>query len=299
MAKELPYFKFFISEWSDGDITLEDFETQGLFINLCAYYWSNECEVTLKKAKKKFKLCNPKSFDLLIESDIIKINGDFIAINFLNEQKLERKTESVNKSKGGKASAEARRLKKIEDEKNKDLTDVEQVLKSSSTESQLLREEEKRREERRKEESTTKAKLGKEEVSNSVRKRLDESESLRQTTCMQLKLTHEVYSEKIEEFILSNEDYDTWAKKSIDDNVKHFSNWIRVNKNSTSYSRSKSKDQEKDDDRYIYYQWENDSSIIARRVLIGKSESFFKNQLEGGYKAVILESIKNKQVTWR
>ena len=54
MAKDLPYFKFFVSEWNDGDITLEDFETQGLFINLCAYYWSNECEITLTKAIKKF-----------------------------------------------------------------------------------------------------------------------------------------------------------------------------------------------------------------------------------------------------
>ena len=47
MAKSLPYFKFFCSEWSDGDITLEDYQTQGLFINICAYYWSNECIVEL------------------------------------------------------------------------------------------------------------------------------------------------------------------------------------------------------------------------------------------------------------
>ena len=33
MAKDLPYFKFFCSEWNDGDITLEDFNLQGLFIN--------------------------------------------------------------------------------------------------------------------------------------------------------------------------------------------------------------------------------------------------------------------------
>ena len=55
MAKDLPYFKFFVSEWNDGDITLEDFQTQGLFVNLCAYYWSNECEITLTKAIKKFR----------------------------------------------------------------------------------------------------------------------------------------------------------------------------------------------------------------------------------------------------
>ena len=51
MAKDLPYFKFFCSEWNDGDITLEDFKTQGLFINICSYYWSNECELRAFKIR--------------------------------------------------------------------------------------------------------------------------------------------------------------------------------------------------------------------------------------------------------
>ena len=55
MAKDLPYFKFFCSEWSDGDITLESYEAQGLFINICSYYWSNECDVNYKKLLKKFR----------------------------------------------------------------------------------------------------------------------------------------------------------------------------------------------------------------------------------------------------
>ena len=69
MAKDLPYFKFFCSEWSDGDITLEDLHVQGLFINLCAYYWSNECNITLTKARKKFRFCKDNSFDLY---DVLK-----------------------------------------------------------------------------------------------------------------------------------------------------------------------------------------------------------------------------------
>ena len=55
MARELPYFKFFVSEWNDGDITLESLECQGLFINICSYYWSNECDLTIEKLLKKFK----------------------------------------------------------------------------------------------------------------------------------------------------------------------------------------------------------------------------------------------------
>jgi len=86
MAKDLPYFKFFCSEWSDGDITLEDYETQGLFINICAYYWSNECVLELSKLKKRFKE-NAVLIELLINNNLIKVNDNIVFINFLNEQK--------------------------------------------------------------------------------------------------------------------------------------------------------------------------------------------------------------------
>ena len=159
MAKDLPYFKFFCSEWSDGDITLEELKVQGLFINLCAYYWSNECNITLTKARKKFRFCKDDSFDLLIESEIIKVEKDVIIINFLDEQKKENHLKSLIKQKGGRASAKARRLKKDaenqsknEQKNNNNLTDVQQVVNTSSTENehvlncvatetQLLREE--------------------------------------------------------------------------------------------------------------------------------------------------------------
>jgi hypothetical protein len=143
MAKELPYFKFFCSEWSDGDITLESFESQGLFINICSYYWSNSCKITLTKLKKKFK-----GFDSLIEelveSGIIKVENDNVLINFLNEQLTEREDSSIKKSLAGKASAEARKLAKLEQQTNTSSTESQHVLNSCSTESQLIREEKKR-----------------------------------------------------------------------------------------------------------------------------------------------------------
>jgi uncharacterized phage protein (TIGR02220 family) len=138
MAKELPYFKFFCSEWSDGDITLESFESQGLFINICSYYWSNSCKITLTKLKKKFK-----GFDSLIEelveSGIIKVENDNVLINFLNEQLTEREDSSIKKSLAGKASAEARKLSKLEQQVNTSSTESQHVLNSCSTESQLIR----------------------------------------------------------------------------------------------------------------------------------------------------------------
>ena len=118
MAKELPYFKFFVSEWADGDITLEEFDTQGLFINLCAYYWSNDCSITLTKAKKKFKHCRPECFNELIDSGIIKLESDLIVINFLVDQLLEREAKSIQNSINGKKGGRPKKRSKTEKKPN-------------------------------------------------------------------------------------------------------------------------------------------------------------------------------------
>jgi len=149
MAKDLPYFKFFCSEWSDGDITLETYETQGLFINICAYYWSNECVLELSKLKKRFRN-DAELVDLLINNDLIKVNDSYVIINFLNEQKFEREEQSKVKSKGGLASAEAKKAAKLLAEKQQTInttsTENQHVLNSCSTQVQVLRKEEIREE---------------------------------------------------------------------------------------------------------------------------------------------------------
>jgi len=148
MAKELPYFKFFVSEWSDGDITLEDMDVQGLFINICAYYWSNNCEVTLEKAKKKFRGFDDQ-FNTLIDSEIISVIHDgFLSINFLNEQKDERSAISSKNSEAGKASALARKEEK-QRKLNEKVTPVEITFNGNPT---IKRREEKKREEKKREE---------------------------------------------------------------------------------------------------------------------------------------------------
>ena len=172
MAKDLPYFKFFVSEWNDGDITLEDYEVQGLFINLCSYYWSNECDLLFNKAKKKFKDAPEDLWKTLFDNEIIKEVDGRLIIKFLDEQNEERLSKRFIKVKGGKASAETRRLKKeqkvntipteiqqnsnrksteSQQELNSSSTETQQEVKSCSTETQLLREE-KRREEKKREE---------------------------------------------------------------------------------------------------------------------------------------------------
>ncbi len=103
MAKDLPYFKFIVNEWITGDITLEDLNIQGLFINLCAWYWSKECTLSLENAKKKFSNCKAIAFEKLENSGAIKVNEQgFIIINFLDEQYEEFREISEKRSAIGK-----------------------------------------------------------------------------------------------------------------------------------------------------------------------------------------------------
>ena len=107
MAKDLPYFKFFVSEWNDGDITLEDYKRQGLFINICSYYWSKECNVPAKVLYKKFKELIEDIDYLICEGHLKSLEG-FIRINFLDEQKQDRLKTSKKNSEAGKKSAQKR-----------------------------------------------------------------------------------------------------------------------------------------------------------------------------------------------
>lgn len=121
MAKDLPYFKFFCSEWSDGDITLEDYEIQGVFINVCAYYWSNECSVSKEKLLKKFKSVS-EQINILFASKIIKENSNEVVISFLNEQWFERSRVSEQNSKTAREMWERKRK---ESERNANAYDAQ------------------------------------------------------------------------------------------------------------------------------------------------------------------------------
>tara|TARA_R110000803_G_scaffold2716_1_gene9329 strand:+ start:322 stop:1089 length:768 start_codon:yes stop_codon:yes gene_type:complete len=144
MAKELPYFKFFCSEWNDGDITLEEMKVQGVFINVCSYYWSKECNLESKMLLKRFKN-NTEEINILITEGHIKDIDGFIEINFLDEQLGERgklsKQNSKNAKKRWAEKAEAERLL-CERNANASVSQCEE-----GTESMQYREE-KRREEK-------------------------------------------------------------------------------------------------------------------------------------------------------
>lgn len=108
--KELPYFKFYSSEWINGNVTLEDFYIQGVFINICAFYWFRSGKLTLSEIKRRLSKTKPTAFESLIERGLIVIENDNISIEFLDEQLGERvqmsKVNSLNGSLGGRPKSE-------------------------------------------------------------------------------------------------------------------------------------------------------------------------------------------------
>jgi len=218
MAKDLPYFKFFCSEWSDGDITLEDYNLQGIFINICAYYWSNECDVNLEKLKKRFKH-DSELIDLLIKNKFIKIKKDFVSISFLDEQKTERELKSKVKSKAGLASAEAKKLAKLQQDVNVNSTENQHVLNLCSTESQLLREE-KIIEEKKREKNII-------IIDNTIfSNECKISEQWIETIAIQSKIKIDVvkiFLDTFESHLITMQE----QKKTLKDFKEHFSHWIK------------------------------------------------------------------------
>lgn len=102
MAKGFPFFKFVSAKWLSGSIVLEDLETQGLFINICALYWERDGDLTIDDINRRFK--TPDSLKRLIGYFIQESNGS-INIEFLDEQLSDANHISSENSEKGKKSA--------------------------------------------------------------------------------------------------------------------------------------------------------------------------------------------------
>jgi hypothetical protein len=102
MAKDLPYFKFVVSEWMVGDITGCSLSAQGLFINLCAFYWSKGGDLTLEKLNRKYPR-HKKQLTELLDEGILKISSGKVEVKFLDEQLQERGHVSSKNSENAKS----------------------------------------------------------------------------------------------------------------------------------------------------------------------------------------------------
>jgi len=103
MAKELPYFKFEPAEYLTKDVSFCSLAAQGLFINICAYYWQRKCKLTKKQLIRRLNY--EVELIELINEGIVDFNGEDIVIKFLDAQLLETianiRIGRVNGLKGG------------------------------------------------------------------------------------------------------------------------------------------------------------------------------------------------------
>jgi len=102
MAKELPYFRFTVAEWTNGDISYEDNNVKGVFADVCAFYWFKDCNVSKQMLTKRFPNAK-QEIETLIMSNIIKEKGDdLLGINFLDEQHKLLISISKKRAKSGR-----------------------------------------------------------------------------------------------------------------------------------------------------------------------------------------------------
>ena len=109
MSKRLPYFKFYVNQWLTGDITLEEYNVQGVFTNVCAFYWSKECDIELDLLYKRFNK-NKSEIEILIKSNIIKVKNKKIRINFLDEQNSDKNYQKEVNTENGKKGGRPKKL---------------------------------------------------------------------------------------------------------------------------------------------------------------------------------------------
>ena len=84
-----------------GTITLQPLNIQGAFINICSYYWLRDGKLTLEEAKRRLTQIKPTAFDSLFKCGVLKLNGDNLVIEFLDEQLKEIAEKSVINSHNG------------------------------------------------------------------------------------------------------------------------------------------------------------------------------------------------------
>lgn len=140
MAKNFHYFKFIATEWLTGDIVFEDFELQGIFINVCALYWHRDGKISVEDVIKRLK--NERFYELT--DRFVSVKDGFLSIKFLDEQLIEAnhisKTNSDNGKKGGRPKKETeikptalRPLSEVEAKKSK----IEIELKENTIKGEL------------------------------------------------------------------------------------------------------------------------------------------------------------------
>jgi hypothetical protein len=99
MAKELPFFKFNVSEWILGRISDQEDKVQGAFIVAICHYWHKKCDYFCKDFEKKI---GKKRYFLLKSNQFFIEKNDKVCIPFLDEQFNELSDLQGKRSESGK-----------------------------------------------------------------------------------------------------------------------------------------------------------------------------------------------------
>jgi len=100
MAKELPYFQFEPAEYLTKDISFCSLAAQGLFINICSYYWQRACNLTKDQILKRLNY--EEELNELINEGVIDLVDDNLIIKFLDIQYKNATKLSLDNSRKGK-----------------------------------------------------------------------------------------------------------------------------------------------------------------------------------------------------
>lgn len=102
---KLQWFKFRPSDWIMGRISKTNKTTQAEFLNFCCTYWNKQCDMTTTQTQFEMSKAVWKK---LTELEIIKVDGEQIHIEFLDEQMVSIDDMRQKASLAGKASAKKR-----------------------------------------------------------------------------------------------------------------------------------------------------------------------------------------------
>ena len=95
---KLQWFKFCPTDWVMGKIQRCPEITQARFLKLCCLYWNKDCQISVEDAIIEI---DKDHFDILVAKKIIFISDEQIYISFLDEQNVEIKETSKDKSVSG------------------------------------------------------------------------------------------------------------------------------------------------------------------------------------------------------
>ena len=138
---KLQWFKFTPTDWIMGKIQRCPETTQARFMRLICLYWNKECVLSYEDAEIEI---DKEHLDILIGKKIIKIEDNFLLIEFLNEQ-LENIAETSQKRR----EAVLQRWAKVKQKDTSVFENNTSVLQNDTEKSREELEKEKKRKEKR------------------------------------------------------------------------------------------------------------------------------------------------------